>query len=285
MADKDKTTRLKISPELLELGQNGGPPRLSDLQRTLVKGSQWKKRTLGQIEAQQNDAPSEEASAVLDALKRSLMDLVERNWRELVTNAGLDIDAPAPEKAAASSREQNQSVETAAKEHEEIGRLQKEILSLVAKNTRLSALQRQERDAHQAKISKLKEKLAVQSSRLQKLLANREEQDKALSQLQTDQAASQSETLRLLDANVSLRAELVRLNKEQSATRDELSTMRQRHDEQGSDLQALSAEREALAEELLALQTAYEQFQRQSDEILNELEAEVSLLRGDQRPH
>ncbi len=283
MAENDKPTKLKISPDVCDTDQSKARPRLSELQRTLVKGSQWKNNTFERLQAKQkSNVSSDETSAVLDALKSALMDLVERNWRELVANAGLDTAETVPEKLPASESANDPAAVNQDDSQEEIGRLQKEVLSLVAKNTRLSVLHREERAAQQAEITKLKQKVAAQAARLQALMAKRQEQDKALSQLQTEQATSQTETLQLLDANASLRGELLRLKEEQGASQEELVRIRSQHDEQGRDLQDLRIERETLAAELTALQEAYEQFQLQSDEILSELETEVTRLRDQQ---
>lgn len=87
MAEKKQSSGFAISNAIRAERQSRGTIDRSRLSDTLVKSPQWKKNVLQRIETVRSGDPADGTPAVLHTLKQSLLELVERHWQELVSNA------------------------------------------------------------------------------------------------------------------------------------------------------------------------------------------------------
>lgn len=190
LADDEKSPGSAIGSAIQAAKAAAAKSDRADLNKTLVKSSEWKKNTLAASESGQSTNQADEMPAFMDALKLSLLELLERHWQELITNADPSAyeqlrrnqDDPAAEKDSASSldsemqkeleglrktatlyseeiasvkrllHKKSEKLETRS---EEIKRLRQMIAQLKADNARLAAEHKDELEAHRAEMLEL----------------------------------------------------------------------------------------------------------------------------------
>ena len=299
MADEKRPSRNLIGKAIRSERQTSGQVDLDNLNDTLAKSSLWKTNTLRRIENNRSSQDAEtggandDADAVLQSLKRSLLQLVDQHWNQQVSGSAANGDLPSEDQRTAlvdaaadtqrrDTRLQNEyngmrkSLSVQVKEvikvrrrlrkqekkvknrDEEISQLQKTIVALKADNTSLT-------EQHERNIAELQ----AENSRLY------ERHEQAISKLQADNTSLKDCHERSI---AELRAENASLKdcRERSIAelRAENASLQERHTEEIYSQQA----------RLLELQDAYDQFQQQSDQLLTELDRENALLRSGETP-
>lgn len=218
MGEKEQPPGFVITNAIRAQRQSSGMPDRSNLSDTLVKSSEWKKNALQSIKTVQSGDPADGTPAVLHTLKQSLLELVERHWQELVSNAD-SISHERLKKQSCNPVDDND--DTAHRE---------------ACVRQESKSMRKALAVHAAEVKDARRQLRKQSATLKR---------------------RSEEIERLQQTIVKLKAENARLTAEHQV------------------------ELEAQKVELLELDDAYNQFQQQSDLLLNELDQQNELLRAE----
>lgn len=220
MADKERPSGFAISNAIRAERQSNGMTDRSNLNDTLVKSPQWKKNVLQKIETLRSDGPVNSATAVLDTLKQSLVEIVERHWQELVSNAD----------AKSQQRLQHQSHSPAADNNataEPDACLQKELASL-----------REALAEHEAEARDARQQLLEQSVTLQERNEENERLQQAIVKLEVENARLTVERQDELDAK---RAEFLELHDAYEQFRQASDLLLDELDQENARLRAESA--------------------------------------------
>ena len=100
MADEKRPSQDLISKAIRSERQSNGQVELDNLNATLAKSSLWKTNTLRRIENNRSGQNAETGSAndnkdaVLQSLKRSLLQLVDQHWNQRVPGSPANGDVP-----------------------------------------------------------------------------------------------------------------------------------------------------------------------------------------------
>jgi hypothetical protein len=220
MADKERSSGFAISNAIRAERQSSGMTDRSNLNDTLVKSPQWKKNALQRIETLRSGDSADPATAVLDTLKQSLLETVERHWQELVSNA----DANKKE------RLNDQSYKPAADNDATADPedcLQKELDSL-----------REASAVHEAEARDARRQLQEQSVTLQERKDENERLQQAIVKLEVENARLTVEHQDELDA---LRAEFLELHDAYEQFRQASDLLLDELDQENACLRAESA--------------------------------------------
>lgn len=220
MAEKERPSGFAIRNAIRAGRQSSSMTDRSNLSDTLVKGSLWKKNTLQRVDTVQSGDPADGTPAVLHTLKQSLLELVDRHWQELVSNA----DSKSYERLKKQSCNPVDDNDDTAHREEYMHRESSSMREALA--------------LHAAEVKDARRRLRTQSATLQR---------------------RSEEIERLQQTIVKLKAENARLTAEHQNELD------------------------AQKVELLEFDEAYNQFQQQSDLLLNELDQENERLRVESR--
>jgi len=219
MAEKKKSSGFSIGEAIRAEQRSRATSDPTNLQQTLVKSPAWKKNTLEKIEALKSAGQNVAADDVLDALKDSLVELVELHWQELVLRADSGTYPVLHQETCVTASNDDDSASREAS-------LQKELNIL-----------RDTTAHHAAEARDAVDQLQKQS---------------AILQLRSQEIQRLQQSLEELDA-----------------VNTKLTMVHQK-------------ELDARGVEMLGLQNAYDQFQEQSDLLLNELEQENGRLLTEQ---
>ena len=174
MADEQRPSGNFISKAIRSERQSSGKVDHKNLKDTLVKSSLWKTNTLqriengrsGRTESGQSAHGNDPKDAVLESLKRELLQVVERYWQDSVPNSAANSDQPLDDNPRASAVDGDQPSHRDANRRREYEGM-RETLTVHVKEAikarrslREQAVRLQERDEHierlQQTISQLK---------------------------------------------------------------------------------------------------------------------------------
>jgi hypothetical protein len=198
MAEEQRPSGFLISKAIQSERQSSSEVDLKNLRNTLAKSSLWKTNTLrrienarsGHTENGQSGHTHEKKDAVLQSLKRELLQVVERYWQDFVPNSDAKSDQSLEDKSRESAANDDQSTHpdakvrqeykgmrkaltvhvkeaikarrqlreqaaTLQKRSEEIERLQQTILQLRAENTSLAMHHQSELDGTRSQFFEL----------------------------------------------------------------------------------------------------------------------------------